>query len=196
MRTLDEPDAFGQTVVARLEEVFPQAVQEVIHFLDELTVVVNRASVVEVCTFLRDDPASAFNTMCDLSAVDMWPAQPRFEVNVHLLAMPARTQPACGEPRRTAHGTRRLRVKVRLEEHDAKMPTLSGVWPATNWYERETRDLFGIEFEGHPDPRPLLLPEDWEGPSPLRRDVPVHVEEVAFSFNQARIYRDKPFARE
>lgn len=200
MSTLDEPDAFGQTVVARLEEMFPQAVQEVIHFLDELTVVVNRALVVEVCTFLRDDPASAFNTMCDLSAVDVWPARPRFEVNVHLLAMPARLHPPTRHsPPATRHpplATRRLRVKVRLEEHDAKMPTLSGVWPATNWYERETRELFGIEFEGHPDPRPLLLPEDWEGPSPLRRDVPVHVEEVAFSFNQARIYRDKPFARE
>lgn len=183
-----ELDESGQAVVAQLEEAFPHAVQEVIHFFDELTVVVDRASVVDVCAFLRDDATLAFNYMCDLSAVDMWPEQPRFEVNVHLLALPQHPQPG--------QGTRRLRVKVRLEEHDAKMPTLTGVWPSTAWYERETRELFGIEFEGHPDPRPLLLPDDWDETPPLRRDVPVIVEEVAFSFNRERIYRNKPFAKE
>jgi NADH:ubiquinone oxidoreductase subunit C len=76
------------------------------------------------------------------------------------------------------------------------MPTLTGIWPSASWYERETHELFGIEFEGHPDFRHLLLPEHWEGKPPLRRDVPVHVEEVAFTFNQKRIYRDKPFAKE
>jgi NADH-quinone oxidoreductase subunit C len=178
----------NQATVTKLQEAFPQAIQEVTHSRDEITVVVDRASVVQVCTFLRDDPALVFNYMCDLSAVDMWPEQPRFEVNVHLLAMPRRPRPG--------QGTRRLRVKVRLEEHEAKMPTLSGVWPSTGWYEREAHDLFGIEFTGHPDPRPLLLPDDWDEPPPLRRDIPVPVEEVAFSFNQERIYRDKPFAEE
>ena len=102
--------------------------------------------------------------------------------------MPQRPQPG--------QGTRRLRVKVRLEEHAAKMPTLSDVWPSCAWYERETAELFGIGFDGHPDLRPLLLPDDWKGTPPMRRDVPVHVEEVDFSFNQERIYAKKPFARE
>jgi NADH-quinone oxidoreductase subunit C len=97
---------------------------------------------------------------------------------------------------RAGQGTRRVRVKVRLEEHDAQMPTLTGVWPAANWYERETAELYGITFDGHPDPRPLLLPEDWEGTPPLRRDVPMRVEEVAFSFNQDRVYGKKPFVKE
>lgn len=183
-----EADKFGQTVVTKTKRAFSEAVQEVIHFLDELTIVVKRESLVDVCMFLRDDPELGFNVMCDLCAVDMWPELPRFEVNLHLLQLPERSQPA--------QGAKRLRVKVRLEEHDASIPTLTAVWPSAAWYEQEMSELFGISFEGHPDPRPLLLPEDWEGPPPLRRDVPVHVEEVAFSFNQERIYREKPFAKE
>jgi NADH-quinone oxidoreductase subunit C len=172
----------------KLQQTFPEAIREIIAFLGEVTVVVDHEAIVDVCTFLRDDPDLAFNYMCDLCAVDMWPEHPRFEVNIQLLAMMPRPQPG--------QGARRLRVKARLDEHDAKMPTLTEVWPSANWYERETHDLFGIDFEGHPDLRPLLLPDDWDEPPPLRRDIPVHVEEVAFSFSQARIYRDKPFARE
>lgn len=181
-------DESKQAIVTNIEQALPGAVLETIVFLGEFTIVVDRASVVNVCRLLRDDPGLAFNTMCDLSAVDMWPLHPRFEVNVHLLALPPRPQP--GE------GTRRLRVKVRLEEHDATVPTLSDVWPSAVWYERETHELFGIDFEGNADLRPLLLPEDWSGTPPLRRDVPVYVEEVAFSFNRERIYRQKPFAKD
>ncbi len=172
----------------RLTAAFPEAIRETVHFRGETTIVVERAAVVEVCTFLRDQPDLAFNYLSDLSAVDMWPEQPRFHVNIQLLAMVPRPQPG--------QGTRRLRLQVWLEQEDARMPTLTSVWPSAAWYERETHDLFGITFEGHPDPRPLLLPDDWDGPPPLRRDVPVHVEEVAFSFNQERIYRHKPFAQE
>jgi NADH-quinone oxidoreductase subunit C len=181
-------DQLTNQLTSKLERVFPDAVQEIISFLDETTVVVNRAAVVDVCTFLRDDPDLAFNYLSDLSAVDMWPEQPRFEVNIQLLAMTKHPQPG--------QGARRLRVKIQLEEQDARMPTLSGVWPSANWCEREAHDLFGIEFAGHPDLRPLLLPDDWDEPPPLRRDIPVHVEEVAFSFNQERIYRNKRFAKE
>ena len=181
-------DSFSEMVVARLEQAFPQAIKEVTYFRGELTVVVDRTAARQVCAFLRDDPELAFNYMCDLSAVDMWPEHPRFVVNLHLLVLPRDPRPD--------QRTRRLRVKIRLEEHDARMPTLTGVWPSVAWYERETHELFGIDFEGHPDMRPLLLPDDWQGPPPLRRDVPVHVEEVAFSFNQQRIHAKKLFARE
>jgi NADH-quinone oxidoreductase subunit C len=185
---IEESGEFYQTVIAKIDAAFPEAVLETIFFLGELTVVVDRASVVDVCTYLRNGTGLVFNVMCDLSAVDLWPGHPRFEVNVHLLALPLRPYPEAG--------MRRLRIKVRLDEHDAKMPSLTDVWPAAAWYERETHDLFGIVFEGNPDLRPLLLPEDWEGTPPLRRDVPVYVEEIAFSFNQERIYRGKPFAKE
>lgn len=185
---IQDLDQYGQTVVGKIKQAYPEALQEVIRFLGELTIVVDRASVVDVCTLLRDDPELNFNLMCDLSAVDIWPQHPRFEVNLHVLALSSRPQPGQGTPR--------LRIKVRLEEQDSKMPTLHGVWPAAAWYEREAAELFGIHFVGHPDLRPLLLPEDWEGTPPMRRDVPVHVEEVAFSFNQERIYANKPFAKE
>ena len=180
-------DECNQAVAAQLKKVFPQAVRRVTRLFGELTVVVERARLVEVCILLRDDPALGFY-MYDLSAVDFYPASPRFELNVQLLSIPARPQ--------AAQVARRLRLTVCLDEDDAVAPTLSGVWPSAAWYERETRDLLGIEFEGHPDPRPLLLPDDWEGQPPLRRDAPELVEEISFSFSQERIQRHKPLAQE
>jgi len=181
-------DAFSHNVVAKFTEAFSDAIHGVGYFRGELTIVVDRASLPGMCTFLRDDPELGFNVLTDLSAVDMFPNHPRFEVNLQLLALQQDAQ--------SGQGTRRVRLKVRLEEDDATLPTLTGVWPSSAWYERETHELFGIAFEGHPDPRPLLLPEDWEGTPPMRRDVPVHVEEVAFSFNRERIDRGKSFAKE
>jgi NADH:ubiquinone oxidoreductase subunit C len=67
-----------------------------------------------------------------------------------------------------------VRLKVRLVADRAHIPTVSALWPAANWLEREVWDLFGIEFDGHPDPRRLLMPEDWEG-YPLRKDYPVQI---------------------
>ena len=181
-------DAFSHNVVAKFTEAFSDAVHGVGYFRSELTIVVDRGSLPDMCAFLRDDPELRFNVLTDLSAVDLFPDQPRFEVNLQLLALQQDMQ--------TEQGARRVRIKVRLEEDDATLPTVTGVWPSSAWYERETCELYGIEFVGHPDPRPLLLPEDWEGTPPMRRDVPVHVEEIAFSFNRERIYRSKSFAKE
>jgi NADH-quinone oxidoreductase subunit C len=181
-------DAFSHNVVAKVTEAFPEDILAVGYFRDELTIVLGRGNLPDVCTFLRDEPELRFNVLTDLSAVDMLPEHPRFEVNVQLLALRRDAQPG--------QGTRRVRLKVRLKETDARMPTLTGVWPSSAWYERETYELFGIEFDGLPDPRPLLLPEDWEGTPPMRRDVPVLVEEVAFSFNRERIDRGKSYAKE
>ena len=181
-------EAIDQVVVDKVQGRFPESVKEVIYRFGELTLVVDRASLTDVCVFMRDDLELTFRYLCDLSAVDMWPEQPRFEVNVHLLKVPQRPQPG--------QGARRVRLKVRLEERDPKMPTLSDVWQSSAWYERETAELFGIEFEEHPDLRRLLLPDDWENTPPMRRDVPVKVEEVAFTFNQERIYSQKPFVQE
>ena len=108
---------------------------------------------------LRDRPEHAFTFLSDLTAVDYWPREPRFEL-VYLLVSIANRQ--------------RLRLKVRLDGSDPHISTVSGVWPAANWLEREVWDLFGIAFDGHPDPRRLLMPEDWEG-FPLRKDYPVQI---------------------
>jgi NADH-quinone oxidoreductase subunit C len=96
----------------------------------------------------------------EVTAVDWWPSEPRFVVVYHLLS-----------PRHQ----RLLRVKVKLSEDDPHIDTVSGVWPSANWLEREVWDLFGIVFEGHPDLRRLMMPEDWEG-HPLRKDYPVQIK--------------------
>ena len=97
--------------------------------------------------------------LAELTAVDFWPREPRFEVVYILISIEHRM---------------RFRVKVRLDGADAHLATVSGIWPSANWLEREVWDMFGIVFDGHPDPRRLLMPEDWEG-YPLRKDYPVQI---------------------
>ena len=129
------------------------------------TIYVAREHVVAVCRELRDRPALRFAFFADVTAVDWMPAEPRFEVVVHLASFGVA---GFGE------APKRLRVKVRVPGDRPVMPTLSRVWPAANWGEREVFDLFGIEFEGHPDLRRVLMPEDWDG-YPARKDYPVQI---------------------
>ena len=90
---------------------------------------------------------------------------------------------------------RRISLKVYLQEDEPVVPTLTVVWQAANWLERESYDLMGIVFEGHPDLRRVLLPDDWDG-HPLRRDYPLGYETVMFSFNKDEINQHKPYAKE
>jgi NADH-quinone oxidoreductase subunit C len=107
--------------------------------------------------FLRDDEATAFEMLMDLTAVDLLGrGEPRFEVVYHLYSVARR---------------HRLRVKVRVSETEPVVDSLTPVWPAANWMEREVWDLYGIRFAGHPDLRRLLLYEEFEG-HPLRKDYP------------------------
>jgi NADH-quinone oxidoreductase subunit C len=123
------------------------------------TLYVPRDAVAAVAQALAGRPELSFNFLAEITATDHWPHEPRFEVVYLLVSIPHR---------------HRLRIKVRLGGDDAHLATVSGVWPAANWLEREVWDLFGIVFDGHPDPRRLLMPEDWEG-SPLRKDYPVQI---------------------
>jgi NADH-quinone oxidoreductase subunit C len=124
-------------------------------------------SLVEVATFLRDDPELDFAMLAWVSGVDWMPREPRFEVVYGLLSLSRNV---------------RLTLKVRVSEENPRVPTVSGVWPTADWLERETYDFYGIEFTGHPDLRRILLPEDWAG-WPLRKDSPLGYEEVAFTHN-------------
>ncbi|MBI3978271.1 MAG: NADH-quinone oxidoreductase subunit C [Chloroflexi bacterium] len=138
----------------------------------ELTLVVRREGLVEVCRWLRDDPAMAFDRLSDLTGVDYltYPRPPqgeRFAVVYHLHSL------------RTG---RRLRLRVPVAAGDSVVPSVVEIWPTADWHERETFDLFGIRFDGHPDLRRILLPDDWQG-HPLRKDVPIGGEEVEFSYN-------------
>jgi NADH-quinone oxidoreductase subunit C len=151
----------ADALVASLQEVVPEARAEAAPSVDlQTTIYVAREGLAAAARTLRDRPDLAFALLAEVTAVDFWPREPRFEVVYMLVSLAHR---------------RRLRLKVRLRGEDARLPTLTGLWPAANWLEREVWDLFGVTFEGHPDPRRLLMPEDWEG-YPLRKDYPVQIQ--------------------
>jgi NADH-quinone oxidoreductase subunit C len=132
----------------------------------DTTVLVDRASLVDSMTLLRDDAALRFNFLMDLTAVDYLGRDPRFEVVYHLASVDL--EPRGTEPARLP---RRLRVKVAVPEVPCEVPSLCPVWTAANWMEREAWDLYGVQFSGHPDLRRLLLYEEFVG-HPLRKDYP------------------------
>ena len=169
------PDPIAETLKAR----FGEAIRDVVEFRGETTIHVRPDAIVDVCTFLRDDPSAAYDFLSDVSAADIWPDEPRFQVNYHLYSM--------------MHN-QRLRLKVSVRDSQA-VPSVTGVWPAANWFERETYDLFGVKFDSHPDLRRLMLPDDYLG-HPMRRDAPLVVEEVEFTHNFAEIEARKPYAKE
>jgi NADH-quinone oxidoreductase subunit C len=143
--------------VARLVGWKAEAVTGVKFDREEMTIYVDRAHLREACTVLKDDPACPFNFLCDVTCVDWYPAEPRFEVVYHLLSIPNKE---------------RVRVTVRLNSASPAVESLTSVWPGANYFEREVFDLFGVRFPGHPYLRRILMPEDWEG-HPLRKDYPV-----------------------
>jgi NADH-quinone oxidoreductase subunit C len=148
-------------LIALLREAVPGAQLEEAPGVDsQPTIYASRDDVPELMRALRDRADVAFTLLVELTAVDYWPREPRFELVYVLVSIAHR---------------RRLRLKIRLHGDDAHVTTVSDVWPAANWLEREVWDLFGIMFDGHPDPRRLLMPEDWEG-FPLRKDYPVQIK--------------------
>ncbi len=143
--------------VARLDAWNPSSIAEIKFDRDEMTIYLERANLREACALLRDDSGCAFNFLSDITCVDWFPAEPRFEVIYHLLSIPKKE---------------RVRLKVRLDSTTPTVESVTSVWPAANFFEREVFDLFGIRFTGHPYLRRLMMPEDWEG-HPLRKDYPV-----------------------
>jgi NADH-quinone oxidoreductase subunit C len=164
-------------IVQRLREYDPQSIAEVLEYRGERTLVVPRTHLRRVGELLRDEPELAFNFLSDISAVDRFPVEPRFELNYHLLSIPAKFQvPAPPQritltPQLDTRGVKALRLRVRVHAADPLVPSLVPVWPTANWHEREIFDLFGLRFEGHPDLRRIFMPNDWEG-YPLRKDYP------------------------
>jgi NADH-quinone oxidoreductase subunit C len=153
-----EPEDLQQDpVTQRLRAWDPHAVAEVLDFRGEKTLVVPRTHLIRAMELLRSAQDLAFNFLSDVTCVDRFPVEPRFELNYHLLSIPRRVV---------------LRLRVRLHGADPILPTVTSLWPGANWHEREIFDLFGVRFEGHPDLRRILMPEDWEG-YPLRKDYPV-----------------------
>ena len=153
-----EPEELKQDPIAqRVRAWDPQAIAEVIEFRGERTLVVPKSHLRRVCEFLRDVPELGCNFLSDVTGLDRFPVEPRFELNYHLLSLPNRTT---------------LRLRVRAHGADPVVPSMTSIWPTANWHEREIFDLFGVRFEGHPNLERLLMPQDWEG-YPLRKDYPV-----------------------
>ena len=150
------PDALIEDAVATaVEALDPAALVGGKLDRGEVTLEIAPEKIVEVCRFLKHQ--QQFVRLSTVTGVDLYPAEPRFEVVYHLHSM-ARNL--------------RLRLKVRLGGDKPEIDSVTGVWRAANWYERETFDLFGIRFTGHPDLRRIMLPDEWEG-HPLRKDYPV-----------------------
>ncbi len=120
----------------------------------ELTLEVAREKTLAACEWFR---AHGYNLLSSLTATDWYPVEPRFRVVYHLYSL-------------TEH--KRLRLEAKVEGENPRVDSVVSVWPTANWYEREVFDLFGVHFDGHPNLRRLLLPEDWEG-HPLRKDFPI-----------------------
>ena len=149
--------ANASVVVEQLRGWNAQAVSQVVEYRGETTIVVPKELLRATAQQCRDNPALNFNLLSDATCVDRFPVEPRFELNYHLLSIPRRE---------------RVRLRTSVSIQHAVIDSLVPLWPAANWLEREIFDLFGIRFEGHPDLRRILLPDDFEG-APLRRDFPV-----------------------
>ena len=121
----------------------------------EVTLEIAPARINSVCGYLKYD--QKFVRLSSVTAVDRYPAEPRFEVVYHLQSIERKL---------------RVRLMCRLSGENPEIESVTSVWRAANWYEREVFDLFGIRFAGHPDLRRIMLPDDWEG-HPLRKDYPV-----------------------
>ena len=152
---MPDTDAQNANVIAeQLRAWNAQAVSEVIEFRGETTIVVPRELLLVTAEYCRAD--LQFNFLSDVTSLDRFPIEPRFEVNYHLVSIPKKLK---------------VRLRTRLQGGDPVVDSVVPVWPGAGWLEREVFDLMGIRFNGHPDLRRILLPDDWEG-HPLRRDYP------------------------
>ena len=139
---------------AGLAAMVSSAVEKATFDRGELTIAVPRDFIVAMCEAVKED---GYTFLEDVTAVDWYPSEPRFQITYHILSMSLKA---------------RVRLIVRLPESDAVIDSIVGVWPSANFYEREVFDLFGVRFSGHPNLRRIMMPEDWQG-HPLRKDYPV-----------------------
>lgn len=167
-------------VTAKVKEAFPDAIEEIVDFRGERTLIVQKEQLKAICTFLRDDPETQFNFLSDIVADDYLPDFPRFAVSYQLYSIPF---------------SHRFRLRVMVEDPDEGPETMADVWAIATWLEMEVWDLMGVRFQGNGSLRRLFLPEDWQG-HPLRKDYPLGYEEVQFSFNYEEIDARKPYAKE
>jgi len=142
------------SAIQALESAAPGIITEAKFDRGELTLRVARENIRRACEIVR---TAGYNFFCDCTCVDWYPAEPRFQVTYHLLSHRLK---------------QRLRFHVLVDSTDPSVDSITSIWPAANFYEREVWDLFGVRFHGHPDLRRIMMPEEWEG-HPLQKTYPV-----------------------
>jgi len=142
----------------KIKEHFADVVLSTHSELGQDTVVVAKSHIVQLAEFLKEEPELRFNYLMDLTAVDFWKREPRFEVVYHFFSLEKRI---------------RLRVKVPVDKKEPEVDSLCSIWPGANWYEREVYDMFGVKFRGHPNLTRILMYPEFEG-HPLRKDYPIN----------------------
>ncbi len=147
-------DAAGQALPAPMAETLGEALLEGKSLDRTLELTVRPERIAQVCAYLAAAEGGGYNYLASLTAVD-WIGEGQIEVVYHAYRLGT---------------TERVIVRLRVDREGALVPTVTDVWAAANWKEREVAEMFGVQFEGHPDPRLLLLPEDWTGVHPLRKD--------------------------
>ncbi len=147
----------NEMIVRKLKEQFPESIEATHEFRGDFTVQVRKNDIVRVAEFIKNDTELSFDLIIDLLGVDMYRPEGRFEVVYVIYSIKNRKY---------------LRLKVLVEESDCVVPTVTGVWSGANWHERETYDMFGVKFSGHPDLRRMYMPEEYEY-HPLRKDFPL-----------------------
>ncbi len=143
-------------ILKRLQFKFPVEVKSAETALGDEIVVIAKEALLSVAAFLKEKPQD-YAMLLDLTCIDHQGEEPRFEMVYHLLSLA---------------GNRRLRIKARLPEDDLRIASLTSLWKNANWLEREVFDLFGVQFEGHPDLRRIFMYDGFEG-YPLRKDYPL-----------------------
>jgi NADH-quinone oxidoreductase subunit C len=149
--------------VDELQKRFPGAISEPVTFRNQPSLNVAKEHLLAVCEFLKGPTGGAYNLLTDETAVDFPKREKRFDIVYHLYSF-------------TGNNRLRLRVQVSAGE---KVPSVTGVWPTANWLEREIFDMFGVEYEGHPDLKRILMPDGWEG-HPLRKDYDILKQDDAW----------------
>jgi NADH-quinone oxidoreductase subunit C len=144
----------------KLTEKFGPGTLQFETILDQMSVCVPSDKILNICLYLRDDPELKFDLLSFVGGVDYYPSSPRFELVYQIYSV---------------SNVQRIRIKTRIDESDGRPACIESVypvWKTADWHERETSEMFGIVFKNHPDPRKLLLPDEWRV-HPLRKDFPL-----------------------
>jgi NADH-quinone oxidoreductase subunit C len=158
-----KPEPWSSPLLEEIKRRFPDAVAEAVVFRNQPSVTLAKQSLIAVCEFLKSNEGGAYVFLTDETAVDYPKREKRFEIIYQLYSFRLNS---------------RLRLKVMTGEGE-QVPSVTGLWPTANWLEREVYDMFGVQYEGHPDLKRILLPDGWTG-HPLRKDYDILKQDDAW----------------